>query len=207
MIEMMDVKPLNFVLIGRSGSGKGTQAELVKEFLEKRDGKGTVFYLSTGEHMRTLIKERPELETSEFLDKKIMALGNKAPDFLTIWIWAKELIYNIKSNQHIIFDGTPRTLLEARTLDEALEFYERENVKPILVDISPEEARERLLKRGRGDDAEEQIRNRLAYYEKRVAPAVEYYRKESKNKLIVVDGNSHDVNLIHRNILVAAGLE
>ncbi len=145
----------------------------MKEFLEKRDGKGSVFYLSTGEHMRNLIKERPELEISIFLDKKIMATGEKAPDFLTVWVWAKELIYNAKSNQHIIFDGTPRTLLEAKVLDEAFEFYERKNVKPILVDVSPEEVRKRMLERRRSDDTEEQIKHRVAYYERLVVPAVE----------------------------------
>jgi len=197
---------LNIIFIGRSGSGKGTQAVLMKEFLEKRDGKGSVFYLSTGEHMRGLIKEKPELETSKFLDQKVMAVGAKAPDFLTIWIWAKELIYNAKNNQHFIFDGTPRTLLEAKTLDEALEFYERKNIKPILVDVSTEEVRARMLSRKRADDTEEQIKNRLAYYEKRVAPAVEYYRNDSKNKLIKIDGNPHDVNLIHENIFKALNL-
>ncbi len=177
----------------------------MKEFLEKRDGKGSVFYLSTGEHMRNLIKERPELEISIFLDKKIMATGEKAPDFLTVWVWAKELIYNAKSNQHIIFDGTPRTLLEAKVLDEAFEFYERKNVKPILVDVSPEEVRKRMLERRRSDDTEEQIKHRVAYYERLVVPAVEYYRKESSNKLIQVDGNPHDVNLIYENILKELG--
>ncbi len=68
--------------------------------------------------------------------------GNKAPDFIAIWAWAKELIYSAKPNQHIIFDGSPRTPLEAKALDEALEFYERKNVKPILIDVSQEEARE-----------------------------------------------------------------
>lgn len=200
-------KPLNFVFIGRSGSGKGTQALLLKEFLEKRDGVGSVFYLSTGEHMRNLIKERPELKTSVFLNKKVMALGNKAPDFLTVWVWSKELIFNMKSNQHIIFDGTPRTLLEAKLLDEAFDWYEKENLRPILVDVSPEEVRIRMLARKREDDTEEQINGRLAYFEKLVAPAIEYYRSESKNKLIVVDGNPRDVNLIHKNILKACGLE
>ncbi len=101
----------------------------------------------------------------------------------------------------MVIDGSPRTALEAKVLDGAFDFYKRENIKPILIDVSPEEVRARLLARGREDDTEEQIKHRLAYYEKYVAPAVEYYRKESKNKLIVVDGNPHDVNLIHKNIL------
>lgn len=195
---------LNLIFIGRSGCGKGTQAGLMREYLEKRDGKGSILYINTGEHLRNLTK-MPMFETGKLVNKKVMEAGNKAPDFLAIWIWAKELIYSAKSHQHIIFDGCPRTPLEAKAMDEALEFYERKNVKPILLDVSPEEVRERLLKRGRGDDTEEQIRNRLAYYEKRVVLAVEYYRKESKNKLIVVDANLHDIIVIHKNILAALG--
>ncbi len=41
----------NFIFIGSSGAGKGTQAGLMKEFLEKRDGEGSVFYIYTGEHL------------------------------------------------------------------------------------------------------------------------------------------------------------
>ncbi len=196
---------LNLIFIGKSGAGKGTQAGLMKEFLEKRDNEGSVFYIYTGEHLRSLIKNNPDLETSKLVDEKVMKGGNKAPDFIAIWAWAKELIYSAKPFQHIIFDGSPRTPLEVKALDEALEFYERKNVKPILIDVSPEEARLRMLKRGRKDDTEKQIKNRLAYYEKYVVPAIEYYRNESKNGLIVIDGNSHDIIAIHINILVALG--
>lgn len=196
---------LNLIFIGRSGAGKGTQAGLMKEFLEKRDGKESVFYIYTGEHLRALIKNNPDLETSKFVDEKVMKGGNKAPDFMAIWVWAKELIYNAGTNQHIIFDGSPRTPLEAKALDEALEFYERKNVRPIFLNVTSKEARERMLKRDRKDDTEEQIKNRLAYYEKYVAPAVEYYRYESKNKLFVINGNSHNIAVIHRDILAALG--
>jgi adenylate kinase len=192
---------LNLIFIGRSGAGKGTQAGLMKKFLEKRDGKGSVFYIYTGEHLRALIKDNPKLETSKLVDEKVMKDGNKAPDFMAIWAWAKDLIYSAKPHQHIIFDGSPRTILEARAMDEALEFYERKNVKPILINVSPEEARKRMLARRRKDDTEKQIKNRLAYYEKYVAPAVEYYLYESKNGLIVIDGNSHDIMKIHNAIL------
>jgi adenylate kinase len=198
---MKDSSRLNLIFIGRSGSGKGTQAGLMKDFLEKRDGRDSVFYIYTGEHLRGLITEHPLLLTSEFVDKKVMKGGNKAPDFIAIWAWAKELIYSAKPNQHIIFDGSPRTSLEAKALDEALEFYERKNVKPILLDVSVEEVKMRMLKRARADDTEKRIKNRLAYYEKYVVPAVEYYRQESKNKLIVIDGNPHDVMKIHHAIL------
>ena len=203
--NMSDLR-LNLVFIGRSGSGKGTQATLMKEFLEKRDGNGSVFYVYAGEIFRTLIKNQPRLEVSALLDAKVMKKGDKAPDFSAIWAWGNEFIYRLNKDQHIIVDGSPRTILEAKALDECLEFLDRENVFPILVGVSAEEVKQRMLLRGRQDDNEEQIKNRIFYYEKYVVPAIEYYSHESKNKLIVIDGNPHDVNLIHHSLLKALNL-
>ncbi len=197
---------LNFILIGRSGSGKGTQAALIKEYLEKRDGIGSVFYVYTGEILRSLIKYYPKKEIGIFLDKKVMKKGDKAPDFSAIWCWANQFMFNLDKKQHLILDGSPRTVLEARALDEFFVFYERSNVFPILVNVSAEEVKNRMLERKRADDTEEQIKHRLEYYEKYVAPITDYYKKESKNKLIDIDGNPHDVNLIHQNILKALEL-
>lgn len=199
-------KSLTFVLIGRSGSGKGTQAELLKKFLEKKDGEGSVFYTYAGKELRQLIKDDPESGIGKLVDEKVMKLGGKAPDFLAVWSWTKEFVSRFKPNQHIIVDGSPRTKLEAMALDEAFNFLNREIVFPLLIDVSPEEVRGRMIIRERQDDTENQIKNRLAYFEKYVVPAVEYYRNESKNKLIEIDGNPHDPNLIHKNIIKAISL-
>ena len=197
-------KPYTFLLFGRSGCGKGTQAKLLQEYLEKKDGPGSVLYIYVGDKMRELVQDD---SLTAKLANEILLAGEKIPDFLAIWAWANDLVRELKEKTHLIIDGSPRTALEAKALDDTFEFYKRENIKPVLIDVSPEEVAARLLGRGRSDDTKEQIRHRLAYYEKYVAPAVEYYRNESKNKLIVVDGNPHDVNLIHKNILAAAGLE
>ncbi len=196
-------KPLTFLFFGRSGCGKGTQAKLLQEYLEKKDRESNVLYVYVGDKMREL-SGRDSLTAK--LANEILLAGEKEPDFLAIWAWSDELVEKLKQNTHLIIDGSPRTLLEAKILDEAFEFYERKNIKPILINVSSEEVMARMLDRKREDDTEEQIKNRLAYYEKYVAPAVEYYRNESKNKLIIVDGNPHDVNLIHVNILKALNL-
>lgn len=199
----MGEKPFNFVLIGRSGSGKGTQAKLLQDYLEKRDGPGSALYIYVGDKMRELVQGD---SLTAKLANEILLAGGKEPDFLAVWAWSNEMVEKLKEDTHLVIDGSPRTLLEAKILDDTFEFYKRENIKPVLIDVSPEEIRVRLLNRKREDDTEKQIAHRLAYYEKYVAPAVEYYRKESKNKLIVVDGNPHDVDLIHRNILQAIGI-
>lgn len=200
----MEQEPYIFLLFGRSGCGKGTQAKLLIDYLGKKDEKNNVLYIYAGEKFRELSGH--DSLTAKLTEKVLMA-GDKVPDFLAIWVWSNEMVEKMRENLHLMIDGSPRTVLEAKALDETFEFYKREKIKPILIDVSPEEIKDRLLKRGREDDNEKQIMHRLAFYEKNVAPAVEYYRKESKNKLIVVDGNPHDVNLIHKKILEASGLK
>ena len=199
-------KPLNFIFIGRSGSGKGTQAELLKKYLEKKFGAGSVLYVYTGDKLRKIVGQKDSL-TSRLVDKKVMKAGAKAPDFLAVWAWGGRLIEEIDEKKHLIVDGSPRTIMEARIIDEAFLFYGRKKVFPVLVDISREEAARRMKKRGRPDDTAERIENRLVYYERHVRPAVNYYKKESRNKLIQIDGNPLDPELIHQNILKAVGLK
>lgn len=173
------------------------------DYLKKRDGEDSVLYIYAGEKFREL--SRCDSLTAK-LTSEILLAGDKVPDFLAVWVWSNAMVEKMRENLHLVIDGSPRTVLEAKALDDAFEFYKLENIKPILIDVSPEEIKDRLLKRGRADDTEERINHRLAYYEKYVAPIIGYYEKESKNKLIVIDGNPHDVNLIHKNILKAAGI-
>jgi adenylate kinase len=198
------VEPYIILLFGRSGCGKGTQAELLMDYFKKKDGKDSVFYIYAGEKFREFSK-RDSLTAK--LVNEILSAGDKIPDFLAIWVWSNAMVEKMRKNLHVVIDGSPRTALEAKALDDAFEFYKLKNIKPILIDVSPEEIKDRLLKRGRADDTEERIKHRLAYYEKYVASAIEYYKRESKNELIVIDGNPHDVDLIHKNILKAISLE
>ena len=199
-------KPVNVIFIGRSGCGKGTQADLLKKYLEKRDGEGRVFYIYTGEGLRELTK-RKELLTARLVDEKVMKAGAKAPDFVAVWVWSGKFVEGMDEKRHIMLDGSPRTVIEAKLLDEAFNFYERNSVFPIWLDVGAEEVFFRMKSRGRADDTESQIKNRLAYYEEYVVPAINYYEKESANKLIHIDGNVRDPALIHKNILAALGLE
>lgn len=174
------------------------------DYLKKRDGKNSVLYVYAGKKFRELSRRR---SLTAQLTNRILSVGDKMPDFLAVWVWSNAMVEKMRENLHLVIDGSPRTALEAKALDDAFEFYKRKNVRPILIDVSPGEIRKRLFKRGRADDTAERIKHRLAYYKKYVAPAIKYYRKENKNKLIIVDGNPHDVNLIHKNILKAIGLK
>lgn len=195
---------LNFMFVGFSGSGKGTQSELLKQVLEKRYGRESVFYFATGDCFRSLTSQ-PALYTGKLVNEKVLSTGDKAPDALTIWCWTKEFVNRIQPEQHIILDGTPRTVLEAKTMDELMGFYNRKNVFPIWLDVSYEWAYECLAERGRIDDKPETIKNRLAYYPKHVEPTVNYYQEESLNKLIRINGEQ-TIERVHQDIVSALNL-
>ncbi|MEK7565272.1 MAG: nucleoside monophosphate kinase [Patescibacteria group bacterium] len=183
------------IVLGRSGSGKGTQVELLKKLFEP------CLSIYTGDLFRALEKE----ET--LAGKKVRELvdsGGLPPEWIAEFLWQKELIYKLKDNENIIFDGAPRRLDEAGKLDEVLSWLGRTDIKVILIDITEDEAVKRLLKRGRADDTEESIRSRLSWFNTDAMPAIEYYEKS--NRLIKVDGMG-SIDEIHERIKTALEIE
>lgn len=173
-----------FIFIGRSGSGKGTQADLlIKDFAERGQES---FYIQTGDQFRKFLTSD---SYSAQMAKMRSVAGTRQPDFMAIYMWAEVLIKEFKGgNLHLIFDGTPRSLVEAQALDTALDFYGRELVHVIALHVSHDCATSRLTKRGRNDDDEIGIKKRLAWYEKDVVPALDYYRTNSRYQLVEIDG-------------------
>ncbi|MBI5140191.1 MAG: nucleoside monophosphate kinase [Candidatus Vogelbacteria bacterium] len=190
-----------FIFIGKSGSGKGTQAELLKSYLEKNDSRPVV-YLETGGELRKLVKAGGY---TGGLTKKIIEVGGLMPEFLPVYLWSKLFLDNLKGDEHIITDGMPRKLQEALILDGALNFYHREKPTVVYLDVSTDSVIDRLQKRGRetgrtDDSSIETIKNRLAYFEKDVAPVVDYYRQNSNYNFLHIDGEP-SVETIHESIM------
>ena len=190
-------KPRVFLLIGRSGCGKGTQAKLLIKYLKDNNFAETL-YVYTGERLRNFAEKEENFAAR--LAKSKMKDGDLLPSFLAVWLWSGALIEGVKENNNVIMDGSPRTLLEALMTDDAMEFYGRSNVVPIFLETSEEWSTQRLLGRGRSDDSLKSIKKRMAYFEKSVAPIIDYYEKESKHKLIKVNGEQ-SVEDVHREIL------
>jgi len=85
-------------------------------------------------------------------------------------------------------------------MDDAMEFYGRSNVVPIFLETSEEWSTQRLLGRGRSDDSLKSIKERQAYFEKDVAPVIDYYDGRSKYKLMRINGEQ-SVEAVHQKIL------
>ena len=60
-----------------------------------------------------------------------MKAGGLLPSFLAVWLWSDSLIEGVNESNNVIMDGSPRTLLEAMMMDDAMEFYGRSNIIPI----------------------------------------------------------------------------
>ena len=171
-------KSTTLVFLGRSGCGKDTQIE----FLLRREEFKDAVKIVMGDAFRELAQKKTIFGRKI---KQILDEGERQPWWLAAHLWISRL-ETFADKETLLIDGTPRTLKEAKLLDEVLEFVERPRALALLLEVSREEARDRLLFRARSDDAEEQIKNRLDYYERDVIPAIEYFRKE--RRLVEVNG-------------------
>ena len=179
-------EPQTFIFIGRSGCGKGTQAKLLIDKLKKDDPERPVLYIESGDRFRTFVSGTSH---SSRLAKEIMDKAERQPDFLAVWNWSHLLVENLMGDEHLIFDGTPRSKLEAETLHTALRFYGRGRVNVVYVDISIEETKKRMVARGRLDDKRPgDIEKRLAWFDSDVLPAINYYKASDDYRLIHLNG-------------------
>lgn len=186
-----------FILIGRSGSGKGTQGALLIESLKKADPSRGVLHIETGGEMRKFIQGET---TTRKLAKSITESGGLQPEFIAIYQWTNVLVNQYNGADHLIFDGSPRKLHEAGALDSIFSFYGIEKPWIIYLDVDQDEIHQRLLKRGRGDDTREGISRRLAWYESDVAPTVEFYRRNPNYRFLDMKGTG-PVETIHAEIM------
>ncbi len=170
---------LTIVLVGRSGSGKGTQARLLLERLKKH----SVAHLETGKFMRSFMKHQ---NLTAVIVRRAMAAGKILPSWLAAYTWLKELIEKGKADKHLVYDGAPRKVWEAELIDEVMRWHGRTPALCIYIEISKKEAMRRLLLRGRKDDRIHAIKSRLNFFESHVRNVIRYYK--AAGRIIVVDG-------------------
>lgn len=192
------MSPQTFIFIGRSGCGKGTQADLLQKYLKIQDPSREIFYLETGNRFRDFIKGEG---LSNKLSFDIAEQGARQPDFLAVWMWAHLFIENLKGDEHIIIDGTPRSINEARVLDSAVRFYKREPAKVIYLNVSRVWAEKRLHDRGRTDDRSLlEVKKRLDWFETDVLPAVNHLREHPEYQFLDIDGEQ-PLEEVHQEII------
>lgn len=193
----MNLKTIIF--IGRSGSGKGTQIELMRDYFTKNDNR-EFFHLEAGARFRKFIADK--YYASE-LAREISLSGALQPEFLSVWGWVSELIENLKENMHLLIDGTPRRIGEAHILESVFEFFKRENVEIVHIKTSQDWAIDKMQKRGRGDDIKmTSLMNRMDWFNKEVVPVIEYFRTHNSHTFHEINGEQ-SVEEVHQDILAA----
>ncbi|MES2213512.1 MAG: nucleoside monophosphate kinase [Patescibacteria group bacterium] len=194
--------PFTFIFIGRSGCGKGTQADLLQDVLKTKYADNPIFYLETGQRFREFIQGQ---NYSNQLSKKMYEVADPQPSFLAIWMWSHFLVEDFKGNEHLVIDGTPRSYSEALVLTTAMKFYGR---KPFVIylDVSREWSEERLMNRGRVDDVKpEDVKKRLDWFDKDIMPAVEYFRSNPDYTFVDVNGE-RSIEEIHADLVGRIGM-
>jgi len=189
--------PLNIVILGPPGAGKGTQGKLIAK-------DAGLPHINTGDIFRA------ECAASTELGQKVNSIidaGDLVPDELTTEIVRARLAQD-DTARGFILDGFPRTLAQAEGLDRVLSEIERGELSVVLDFELPDElALERLLGRasveGRSDDAPDKVQHRLDIYHRQTEPLIEYYRARDLLVPIHADKSVDDVTAEVQQVLSA----
>jgi adenylate kinase len=161
--------PLDILLLGPQGAGKGTQGKLISAEYD-------IPHIATGDILRRAIAEGTELGRQA---EPLLKAGQLVPDTIMIGLIRHRLARE-DTERGFVLDGFPRTAVQAEALDDMLSEIDRPLGAVFEFQLPEEMAVERLRRRaqeeGRADDTPEAIRTRLDLYREQTAPLVEYYR-------------------------------
>lgn len=174
-----------YIIVGRSGSGKGTQAELLKKFLEER-GASKVLHVTTGGGFREFIAGDSYVAT---LSKELTNTGGLNPEFLAIWNWSNIFIKNLSGNETVILDGAPRRMGEMEPLHSAIKFFGYEIPVIIHLNVSETWAMEKLTSRGREDDTMRiEQEKKMEWFNNNVLPCLDAYSRDPRYIFMHING-------------------
>lgn len=178
---------MRIILLGPPGSGKGTQAALLRDRLG-------IAHISTGVLLREAVEQRTDLGLEA---KSYMDAGDLVPDDLMLGLIEERLGQPDVANGFIL-DGYPRNLSQAEALDQVLERIGQPLDLAVSVTVNEAEIVDRLSKRaieeGRSDDTEEVIRNRLRVYAEQTAPVAGHYAARGQLREVDGMGSVEEVN-------------
>ena len=168
-------QPLRMILIGPPGSGKGTQANLIKQFFKAP-------HISTGELLRQEVKQGTELGKQA---QVYMQAGQLVPDEIML----KMVDNKLAGEESFILDGFPRSKAQADHLDQTLARLGKPLTAVANLMVDDEIVVKRLKERGRQDDTEEIIRNRLKVYHEQTEPVTGHYQLQSLLEPVEAEGS------------------
>ena len=164
------------VILGRQGSGKGTQSLRICEAY------GCI-HVSTGDMLRSAVEQGTELGRQA---SQTMEAGGLVSDETINGIVAERFSHRDVSERGVLLDGFPRTVEQANALERILSGLGQSLTIAVNLDVPIEVVTERMLERARTDDTPEAIKRRLDLYEKETAPLLDWF--SSRGLLRAVDG-------------------
>ena len=174
---------VRLVILGRQGSGKGTQAvRLVEAY-------GPV-HVSTGEMLRAAVDAGTELGLQA---KALMDSGDLVGDDLINSIVAERLSEADVAEQGFLLDGYPRTPDQASALERILNVTGEALDVALSLEVPVNEVTDRMLARGRADDTAEAIRRRLDLYESETAPLLAWFAERELLEKVNGQGDEETV--------------
>lgn len=190
------------ILMGRSGSGKGTQAALLKSFLENR-GHQKVIHVTTGGGFRDFMNSGSYIAD---LTKKVNDEGGLQPEFLAVWNWSNIFINTLTGVETVILDGAPRKPFEAGILHSAIEFAGYHDPIVVYLDVTESGSRAHLEGRGREDDKNKAaVDSRMNWFETDVLPTLDVYLHDPRYKVLHINGDQ-TIEEVHKEMIEKLGM-
>lgn len=181
---------MRLVILGPPGAGKGTQAELLSDAVG-------IPHISTGDLFRANISAGTPVGVEA---KKYLDAGDLVPSQITVDM-VRNRVGEPDAGKGFILDGFPRSTEQADALKEILADLGSPLDAVLSFVVDSDVVVERMLARGRADDSEDVIRNRLSVYATETAPLLEYYG----DFVTTVDAIG-EVDEVHQRVLGALGV-
>ena len=178
---------MNIVIFGPPGAGKGTQSKFIVN-------KFNLYQLSTGDLLRNEIKNKTKLgsEISSIINSGELVSDNIVGDLI------EKFVSNNTYKNKIIFDGYPRTLNQAKNLDDLLKKHQQKIDIVLKLSVSLETVKKRILERQtqekRADDNEKIAIKRYKTYEKSSEPVIDYYKHSNLLKIVNGEAGISEIN-------------
>ncbi len=178
---------MNIVIFGPPGAGKGTQSKFIVN-------KFNLYQLSTGDLLRNEIKNKTKLgsEISSIINSGELVSDEIVGDLI------EKFVSNSNYKNQIIFDGYPRTLIQAKNLDDLLKKYKQKIDIVLKLSVSLETVKKRILERQtqekRADDSEAIAIKRYKTYENSSEPVIDYYKQSNLVKVVNGEAAISEIN-------------